>query len=165
LEGSKRESIKKMPRHAQPKLDNTLLEMAVRGYEAERNRISAAMDEIRAELGQRNISRTAIAAIGSDGTAPKKRTMSASARARIAAAQRARWQAYKKAKGAAAPVQAAKPKTHKLSAAGRRAIQLATKKRWAEYHKAQKQPAKAKAKTGAAAKKVATEPMTATATV
>jgi hypothetical protein len=36
-----------MPRHAKPKLDNTILEMAVRGYEAERDRISAAMAEIR----------------------------------------------------------------------------------------------------------------------
>jgi hypothetical protein len=154
-----------MPRHAQPKLDNTILEMAVRGYEAERDRISAAMAEIRAQLGQRGTGRTITVATGADHTAPKKRTMSASARARIAAAQRARWQAYKKAK--AEPVQAAeKPKKRKLSAAGRRAIQLATKKRWAEYHKAQKQATKAKAKPRAAAKKAAApEGMTASASV
>jgi hypothetical protein len=155
-----------MPRHAQPKLDNTILEMAVRGYEAERDRISAAMAEIRTQLGQHGPSRTITAATGADRTAPKKRTMSASARARIAAAQRARWQAYKKAKAEPEPAKAEKPKKRRLSAAGRRAIQLATQKRWAEYHKARKQAAKAKAKPRAAAKKpAAPEGMTATAAV
>jgi hypothetical protein len=153
-----------MPRHAQPKLDNTILEMAVRGYEAERDRLSAAMAEIRAELSQRGSSPTMTVAGGTDRSAPKKRTMSASARARIAAAQRARWQAYKKAKAEPAPAE--KPKKRKLSAAGRRAIQLATKKRWAEFHKARKPVAKAKAKPRAAAKKApAPEGMTATAAV
>jgi hypothetical protein len=155
-----------MPRQAQPKLDNSILEMAVRGYEAERDRISAAMAEIRAQLGQHGPSRTITVATGADRTAPKKRTMSASARARIAAAQRARWQAYKKAKAEPAQAQAEKPKKRRLSAAGRRAIQLATKKRWAEYHKARKPAAKAKAKPRAAAKKAAgPEGMTATASV
>jgi hypothetical protein len=155
-----------MPRHAQPKLDHSILEMAVRGYEAERDRISAAMAEIQVKLGQHGASRPKAAAAGSDHTAPKKRTMSASARARIAAAQRARWQAYKKAKAEPAQAQSEKPKKRKLSAAGRRAIQLATKKRWAEYHKAQKQAVKAKAKPRAAAKKAAApEGMTATAAV
>jgi hypothetical protein len=155
-----------MPRHAQPKLDHTILEMAVRGYEAERDRISAAMAEIRTQLGQHGPGRTITAATGADHKAPKKRTMSASARARIAAAQRARWQAYKKAKAEPEPAKAEKPKKRRLSAAGRRAIQLATKKRWAEYHKARKQAAKAKAKPRAAAKKpAAPEGMTATAAV
>jgi len=153
-----------MPRHAQPKLDNAILEMAVRGYEAERDRISAAIVEIRAELGQRGTG--AVTAAGAERTAPKKRTMSASARARIAAAQKARWQAYKKAKAEPAQAPAEKPKKRRLSAAGRRAIQLATKKRWAEYHKARKPVAKAKAKPRAAAKKpAAPEGMTATAAV
>jgi hypothetical protein len=152
-----------MPRHAKPKLDNTILEMAVRGYEAERDRISAAMAEIRARLGQRGPGRPAAAVAGADNTAPKKRTMSASARARIAAAQRARWQAYKKAKAEPEQAQVQKPKKRKLSAEGRRAIQLATKKRWAEYHQAQKQPAKAKVKSRAAKKVATPEAMTATA--
>jgi hypothetical protein len=155
-----------MPRHAKPKLDNSILEMAVRGYEAERDRIGAAMAEIRAELGQRGASRTTTAVTDTDRTAPKKRTMSASARARIGAAQRARWKAYKKAKAEPAQAQAEKPKKRKLSAEGRRAIQLATKKRWAEYHKAQKPAAKATAKRRVATKKTASaEAMTATATV
>lgn len=141
-----------MPRHAQPKLDHSILEMAVRGYEAERDRITSAIAEIRAKLGQRGPGRTTIAT-GTDHTTPKKRTMSASARARIAAAQRARWQAYKKAKAEPKQAVAEKPKKRRLSAAGRRAIQLATQKRWAEYHKAQKQTTKTKPR--AAAKKAA----------
>jgi hypothetical protein len=62
--------------------------------------------------------------------------MSASARRRIAAAQRKRWAAVKNAK--AAPP---KPK-HKLSAAGRRAIIEATKKRWAAVRAAKAKAAK-----------------------
>jgi hypothetical protein len=154
-----------MPRHAQSKLDNNILEMAVRGYEAERDRISAAMAEIQAKLGQRGQSRTITVATSADHTAPKKRTMSASARARIAAAQRARWQAYKKAQAQPEPAKAEKPKKRRLSAEGRRAIQLATKKRWAEYQKARKPVAKAKAKPRAAKKAAPSEGMTATASV
>jgi len=155
-----------MPRRAKTKLDSSILEMAVRGYEAERDRITAVMAGIQAQLGQHSPGRPKTTAAGSDHTAPKKRTMSASARARIAAAQRARWQAYKKAKAAPEQSQPEKPTRRKLSAAGRRAIQLATKKRWAEFHKAQKQAAKAKAKPRAAAKNAVTpEAMTAAATV
>src|ERR1700683_850758 len=108
-----------MPRHAQSKLDHSILEMAVRGYEAKGDRNSAAMAAIQNKLPKQGPGRPKTAATGSDPTAPKKRTMSASARARIAAAQRARWQAYKKAKA-----EPEKPKKHRLSAAGRRAIQL-----------------------------------------
>ena len=56
--------------------------------------------------------------------------MSADARARIAAAQRKRWAASKKA--GAAEVAKPKKKRH-MSAAGRRAIAEATRKRWAAY--------------------------------
>jgi len=152
-----------MPRHAQLKLDHTTLEMAVRGYEAERARITAAITEIRAQLGQRGSGLTAPTR-GTDHSTPKKRTMSASARARIAAAQRARWQAYKKANAEPKQAHMEKPKKRRLSAAGRRAIQLATKKRWAAYHKAQKPAPKAKAKPRAAAGKAAA-PETMTASI
>jgi hypothetical protein len=60
--------------------------------------------------------------------------MSKSARARIAAAQQARWAAQKKQQ--AQPAQPAKPKKRKLSAAGLKAIREATKRRWAAYRKA-----------------------------
>jgi hypothetical protein len=69
----------------------------------------------------------------------KRRTMSKSARARIAAAQRARWAAQKKQQAQPAkPAGPAKPKKRKLSAAGFEAIREATKKRWAAYRKAKK---------------------------
>jgi hypothetical protein len=62
--------------------------------------------------------------------------MSKSARARIAAAQRARWAAQKQQQA-----QPEKPKKRKLSAAGLRAIREATKNRWAAYRKAHKSTA------------------------
>jgi hypothetical protein len=148
-----------MPRQTSPKLDVGILEMAVRGYEAERDRINDAIAAIQAKLGQQStgLSKTGP---GTNHTTLKKRTMSLSARARIAAAQKARWQAYKKTNA-----EPAAPKKHKLSAAGRRAIQLATKKRWAEFHKAQKQVAKAKTRPQpqAAAKKAAVQEVAVTA--
>ena len=58
----------------------------------------------------------------------KKRTMSPAARARIAAAQKARW-AKLKGKKAAKPVAR---KKHKMSAAGRAAIAAAARVRWAK---------------------------------
>ena len=60
----------------------------------------------------------------------RKRTMSASARARIAAAQRARWAKVKK-NGASG----ANPRRRrKMSAAGRAAIAAAARARWARYN-------------------------------
>jgi hypothetical protein len=58
-------------------------------------------------------------------TAKPKRTMSATARRRIAADQRKRWAEAKKATGT--PVKKAK---RKMSAAGRKRIAEATRKRW-----------------------------------
>jgi hypothetical protein len=59
-----------------------------------------------------------------------RRTMSASARARIAAAQRARWAKVKK-NGAAG---ASPRKRRKMSAAGRARIAAAARARWARYN-------------------------------
>jgi hypothetical protein len=66
--------------------------------------------------------------------------MSASARRRIALAQKKRWAAYKASHGtkAAAPKSPApEAKKRVISAAGRARIVAATKKRWAAYRKAQ----------------------------
>jgi len=121
-----------------PKVDNAILEMAIIGYQSELGRISAKIADIKAQLGQPGPGRpkaTVAAAAATDHAAPaKRRTMSKSARARIAAAQRARWAAQKKQR--AQPAEAAKPKKRKLSAAGLKAIRAATKKRWAAYRKA-----------------------------
>jgi len=127
-----------MARHAGT--DQDLLVMALVGYEAERARIEEAIREIQKQLGHRGPGRPKAA---TDGAAPAKRVLSASARARIAAAQRKRWAAIRQAKA-----QTAKPK-RKLSAAGRRAIVEATRKRWAAVRKAAGKKMKPVAKAAA----------------
>lgn len=84
-----------MPRHAQPKVDN-ILEMAIVGYQSEVDKISAKIADIKAQLGQSGPGRPKAPATGTDQAAPqKRRTISKAGRARIAAAQRARWAALK----------------------------------------------------------------------
>lgn len=117
-----------------------LLAMALVGYEREKAKIEASIAEIRAQLGLRGPGRPKSVA-GMTEADGAKRTLSASARRRIADAQRKRWAAIK------GNSQAAKP-TRRLSPAGRRAIIEATKKRWAAFHKA-----KAKKAAGKASKK------------
>lgn len=128
-----------MQRRAKPKVDNAILEMAIVGYQSQFEKISAAIAAIKAQLGLRGPGRPKATAAepGTDHAGPaKRRTMSKSARAKIAAAQRARWAAQKRQQ--AQPAQPAQPKKRKMSAAGRRAIRAATKKRWAAWRKAQK---------------------------
>jgi hypothetical protein len=121
-----------MPRHSHSKVDNTILEMAIVGYQEQLDRLTAKMAEIRAQLGQRGPGRPKATAAGTDHAGPaKRRSISKAGRARIAAAQRARWAAQKRQQP-----EPASPKKRKLSAAGLRAIREATKKRWAAYRKA-----------------------------
>jgi hypothetical protein len=108
--------------------------MAIVGYQSELDKISAKIADIKAELGQPGPGRPK--AMVATATPQKRRTISKAGRARIAAAQRARWAAQKKQQ--AQPAQPAKPKKRKFSAAGLKAIREATKKRWAAYRKAQK---------------------------
>ena len=97
--------VEAMPRQAT--LDRNTLEMALIGYEAERARIQAVIADVQARL--RGNAETA-------ESAPKKRTMSAAARARIGEAQRKRWAAQRHA------TEAPERPKRKMSAAGRRAI-------------------------------------------
>ena len=121
-----------MPRHAQPREDSAILEMAIVGYENQRERLTARIAEIKAQLGQAGPGGPK--AVATAYALPqKRRTMSKSARARIAAAQRARWAAQKRQQTVPE-----KPKKRKMSAAGLKAIREATKKRWAAYRKAKK---------------------------
>ena len=87
--------------------------------------------------------------------AKKKKVMSAAARARIAAAQKARW-AERKAKAnpqAVKAVQTSRPKP-KMSAAGRANIIAAQKARWAKIKAARPQPVRqAGSSVSAAARK------------
>jgi len=76
-----------MPR-GRPSSDPAMLAMALVGYEVEKQKIEEKIREIRARLGGVKAARGASAKAGG---APRKRTLSAAARARIAAAQRKRW--------------------------------------------------------------------------
>jgi hypothetical protein len=72
--------------------------MALVGYELEKQKIDEKIREIRAQLGGRAGSGTTTnsgAAKAVDGTG-HRRTLSASARKRIAAAQRKRWAEHRK---------------------------------------------------------------------
>jgi hypothetical protein len=123
-----------MPRQVQPKVDSTILEMAILGYQRELETLSTKIAGIKAQLGQDGPGRPRAAPIGTDHAAPpKRRTISKAGRARIAAAQRARWAAQKQQQ-----LRPPLPKKRKLSAAGLKAIREATKKRWAAYRRAHK---------------------------
>jgi len=112
-----------------------MLEMAIVGYESQLDQIAAKIAGIKEQLGQRGPGRPKGTAAGTGPAGPqKRRTISAAGRARIAAAQKARWAAQKRQQ--AKPAQPAKPKKRKLSAAGLKAIREATKKRWDAYRKA-----------------------------
>ncbi len=80
--------------------DHTTLQMALVGYELEKERIAAKIREIQAQLGVKASS--AGAAMNHSDAAPKKRVLSAAARKRIAAAQKKRWAEHRKKAAAAA---------------------------------------------------------------
>ena len=118
-----------MPRHAGTKIDNSILEMAIIGYESQLEKVSEKIAAIKAQLGHRGPGRPKGSVnAAANHTSTAKRTISKAGRERIAAAQRARWAAQKHQT-------AAKPKKRKISAAGLKAIREATKKRWEAYRK------------------------------
>jgi hypothetical protein len=90
-------------------VDRLTLEMALVGYEAERQKIEATMAALRKQLGGRSAGRAAV-----NGSRPK-RVLSAAAKRRIAAGQRKRWAALHAGRNAA---KGTAPK-RKLSAAVR----------------------------------------------
>ena len=100
-----------------------IIHAAIQGFESQKQQLDTQIAELR---GMLNGSEPEEAAATQKGT---RRTVSAAAHKRMAAAQRKRWAA---SKGASEPVTTAptKPK-RKLSAAGRAAIVAALKKRWA----------------------------------
>ena len=102
----------------------------------EKARIEARLGEISQVLGQDVPAATASS--GSPSAVSKKRTFSAATKAKMAAAQKARW-AKLKGKPASSPAAAPAPKKkRKLSAEGRAAIIAATKARWAKVKAAGK---------------------------
>ena len=80
-----------MPRGTRT-IDQMTLQMALAGYEIERNKIEDKIREIKAQLK----GKSAPAAAGSAEKAPVKRKMSAAARKRIGAAQKKRWAEFHK---------------------------------------------------------------------
>jgi len=110
------------------KLRTEIIAAAIAGFEAQKKRLNAQIAELRQML---NPSTT-------DGSAPTpvRRRMSAAARARIAAAQRKRWDAARTQSGTASSSAPARKK-RRVRAAGRKAIIEATKRRWAALRKAQ----------------------------
>jgi hypothetical protein len=111
-----------VPSYMPQKLTPEIINAAIDGFELQKRRIDSQIAELRQLL---NGYRTEA---GADSSVPKRK-ISAAARRRIAAAQKARWA---KVRAASVPA-ASKPATRqrKLSAAGRRAISDAAKKRWA----------------------------------
>ena len=114
--------------------DIEILQMALIGYEAERQKIGVTMAAIRSVLGGRS---SAQATTPTGDVKHKRRKMSAAARERIGDAQRKRWAAARKA---TEPAPATSKPKRKLSKSGRKAISEATKKRWAAFHAAKTAP-------------------------
>jgi hypothetical protein len=114
-------------------MDSAILEMAIIGYQNELDKLSARITKIRRQLVSHDSPKVTV---GADHSG-LRRTLSASARARIGAAERARWAAYKREIGVSPKARPATGK-RKLSAAGKRAIREANRKRWAKFHKARK---------------------------
>ena len=122
-------------------IDEATLQMALIGYQVELSRIEQRMAEIRSQLGGRVDPVVAT-------KAKPKRTMSAAARARIAAAQKKRWATFHKGKKAAAAPTLPKAK-RRISEEGLKRIIAATKKRWAAKRAAAAKPEPVAAKKAA----------------
>lgn len=77
--------------------DPTMLAMALVGYELEKQKIEEKIRQIRARLGAgKTAGRGAAPSPANAGGPRHKRTLSAGARRRIAAAQRKRWAEHRK---------------------------------------------------------------------
>ena len=85
--------------------DQEILRMALVGYEAEREKINEKLFEIRALLGGRSTT-----AAVEEAPVRKRRRMSKEARARISAATKARWAAFRREKATAAKRTKKRPK-------------------------------------------------------
>ena len=73
--------------------DSSILQMALIGYQLEKDKIDAKIKEIEAQLKGKKVSAPA-----AEKAATVKRVLSPEARKRIAAAQKKRWAEHRKAK-------------------------------------------------------------------
>jgi hypothetical protein len=140
-----------------PKLTNEIITAAILGFEHQKRQIDTKITELRGMLpgGPAESAATPEAPI-------RKRKVSATARRRMAIAQKKRWAAIK---GASEPAPKEAPKAkRKMSKEGMARIVAATKKRWAAVKAAKAQQEKTaaakKAVKKATAKKTATAPAT-----
>jgi hypothetical protein len=83
--------------------DAGTLQMALVGFQIEKQRIEAKMQEIQAQLKGR---RAAMPSDGGEAPAPRKRELSDAARKRIANAQKKRWAEHRKRAAQAAKASA-----------------------------------------------------------
>src|SRR5881628_649056 len=102
-----------------------LLELALKGLEAERAKIDDEIVQIKSQLNPRPA--TAQTAIAGTSTSLKKRTMSAAAREKISEAMKRRYAELNSGKRRTAGSQ--------LTQAGRKKLSDLMKKRWAEKRK------------------------------
>lgn len=102
------------------------LNLVVKQLQQERNRLSSQMEALNQAI-------SLLGGVSSNG-ARRGRGISAAGRARIAAAQKARWAKIKGRKS----VSAASLSKRTITAAARRKIAAAQKARWAKWRKAQK---------------------------
>lgn len=109
------------------KLTNEIIEAAIDGFEAQKQRIDERISELRQLMSGESSAPEATEMPGR-----KRRKMSAAGRKRIAEAQRKRWADSRKESGEEPqPAKAAKKGKRRLSPEGRKRIIEATKKRWA----------------------------------
>ncbi len=121
-----------------PQLTDEIIEAAIEGYEQQRTRIDQKIKELRAlQSGKQNSTEPASEPQGGRG----RRKLSPAARARIAAAQRARWAKMKGESETSKPAAPAKKK-RRMSKEGRARIIAATKARWARVRAEKEQAAK-----------------------
>jgi hypothetical protein len=108
------------------KLTNTIIEAAIRGFEAQKKDIDGQIAELRAMM-------TGAPAAGEEAPAKgMRRKFTAAVRKRMREAQQLRWAKVKGDSKASpnVPAKAKKPKGG-ITAAGRNALSIAMKKRWA----------------------------------
>lgn len=112
-------------------LSRNVIEAAILGLEEKSRQLDEAILELRTQLNGGSATQPATSTAV---THTARRPMSASARKRIAEAQRKRWAAQKA--GTAKPAAKKTAKKRVLSPEGRARIIAATKKRWAAIRKA-----------------------------
>ena len=95
-------------------IDVSTLQMALVGFQIEKQKIEQKIHEIQAQLKGR--SATLAGGIG-QAAAPRKRELSIAARRRIAAAQKRRWAEHRRRAAQAAKAQSARPQVKASGAA------------------------------------------------